>query len=62
MTLNNENTDRFFAHPANEHFGLPLGFTAPLFTAVDVDGNPFDLQAACKQYKGVFLNFFRGSW
>ena len=55
-------TDKFFTHLANEQFGLPLGISAPLFTTVDVDGNPFDLQTACKQFKGVFMNFFRGSW
>ena len=54
--------EKFYTHLANDKFGLPLGFVAPAFSSSDVDGKLIDLQTICKQYKGVFLNFFRGSW
>jgi hypothetical protein len=54
--------EKFYTPLANERFGLPLGILSPPFSASDVDGNTIVLESQLKEYKGIFLNFFRGSW
>lgn len=45
----------------NEAHGLTVGTSAPTFSAIDADSNPFSLEEALK--KGpVVLIFYRGYW
>ena len=44
-----------------EAHGLSVGTTAPVFKALDAEGNIFNLEAALKQ-KPVVLIFYRGFW
>jgi len=48
-------------HSINEAHGLPVGATAPMFTAMDADSNDFNLEKALQQ-KPVVLIFYRGFW
>ena len=41
--------------------GLSVGATAPMFKAVDAEGNNFNLEVALKQ-KPIVLIFYRGFW
>lgn len=47
--------------PVSEAKGVPVGVQAPLFTAIDKDGNIFELAAALREGP-VVLIFYRGQW
>jgi hypothetical protein len=47
---------------ASEKFGLPIGIKAPAIITKDVNLIDFSLTDVVQKHKGVFLNFFRGSW
>jgi len=43
--------------------GIDVGKIAPDFSSIDVTTNSqFKLADAIKSYKGVVINFYRGSW
>jgi len=42
--------------------GLSIGEEAPQFSISDVDGNKIDLSEILQNYRGLFIDFFRGVW
>ena len=45
-----------------EKYGLSIGSKAPSFTTVDTEKNEVSLETLLKNFRGVLINFFRGSW
>ena len=42
--------------------GLSVGSIAPLIDTQDIYGNTINLNDLLLEFKGIFLDFFRGSW
>ncbi len=54
MSLNNESTPR----PR----GLGLNSKAPPINTIDIYGNPINLSNLLREYNGILIDFFRGTW
>lgn len=54
MGLNNEETQR----PR----GLRLHVKAPMINTIDIYGSTINLTNLLKEYNGVIVDFFRGTW
>ena len=49
-------------HISNPKYGLQLGTKAPQIDTNDIFDNQINLIKILKEYRGVILDFFRGSW
>ncbi|MFX1568752.1 MAG: hypothetical protein ACFFCV_10350 [Promethearchaeota archaeon] len=54
MDIKNETTER----PR----GLGLHIKAPMIDTFDIYGNPINLKNLLKEYNGILIDFFRGTW
>jgi hypothetical protein len=49
-------------HISTQNKGLQMGTKAPMIDTEDIDGDKINLTSLIKNYAGVLLDFFRGSW
>jgi peroxiredoxin len=49
-------------HDSTPNKGLSLGEKAPMIDTEDIDGENVNLNDLLNRFRGVLIDFFRGSW